>query len=86
MFQSPTQFLRAESLQKHILAVLQEKTLSKAQIAVSIGKKKIDGQLNMAVRDLLVQGHIAHTIPDKPNSRLQKYRVTEKGQKLKTPD
>ena len=34
------------------------------------------------LRPALAQGLIAPTLPDKPNSRLQKYRLTEKGRSL----
>ena len=44
-----------------------------------MGQKKVSGQLNKVVRSLLEQEKIVHTIPEKPQSRLQKYRLTDKG-------
>ena len=35
---------------------------------------------NQEIKPLLEAGWLAMTIPDKPNSRLQKYRLTAKGQ------
>jgi len=55
--------------------------LSKAEIARSIGKEKVDGQLNKEVKALLEKGFIKYTLPEKPNSRMQKYRLTERGLK-----
>jgi len=40
----------------------------------------VSGQLNKVIRTLLVAGQIELTIPLKPNSRLQQYRLTQAGQ------
>ena len=55
--------------------------LGKAEISVNLGQKEISGQLNKVIRALIDQGLIEYMLPDKPNSRLQKYRLTLAGQK-----
>ena len=50
-----------------------------------LGFLELDNQtknFTIHIKPLLEYGIIELTIPDKPNSRLQKYRLTEKGRKL----
>jgi ATP-dependent DNA helicase RecG len=67
-----------ESVEARVLRLLGEQPLGKAAISSALGQKIVSGQLNAVIRSLLAQGRIEYTIPEKPNSRLQKYRlVTE---------
>lgn len=68
-----------ESLDVRVLQILRGQTASKAELSGLLGQKEVSGQLNKVVRELLAAGLIAYTIPDKPNSRLQKYRLTDEG-------
>jgi ATP-dependent DNA helicase RecG len=43
----------------------------------------VTGALNRTVKQLFEEGLVEYTIPEKPNSRLQKYRLTEKGRERK---
>ena len=71
-----------ESLESRILGLLQQEPLGKAEISAGLGQKKVSGQLNKVIRSMVADQYIELTIPDKPNSRLQKYRVTPRGRAL----
>ena len=68
-----------ELLNDRVLAILIRKTLSKSELAKSLGQKQASGTLHEMIRTLLKKGWIARTIPGKPNSRFQKYRLTKRG-------
>ncbi len=68
-----------ESMEVRVLRLLASKPLGKAELSSGLGQKEISGHLNKLIRLLLVDQAIEMTIPDKPNSRLQKYRLTDKG-------
>ena len=70
---------RPESLEVRVLALLVNEPLSKSELSSRLGHKEISGQLNKVIRLLLAEQNIEQTIPDKPNSRLQKYRLTAAG-------
>ena len=74
--------VEAESLSAKILQSLTTEALGKGEITGFVGKKKVDGRLNKTVRALPKDGLIEYIIPEKPQSRLQKHRLTLKGQKL----
>jgi DNA-binding PadR family transcriptional regulator len=63
----------------HILAVCLLAPLSSAEIATALGHKQLSGNLRKALPRLREAGLVEYTIPESPNSRLQKYRLTEKG-------
>jgi len=67
-----------------ILNHLKSSALSKKEIALKLGKSKPTRYLNDLMRNLLKKGVVVYTIPDTPNSPLQKYRLTEKGSAIFT--
>jgi len=65
-----------------VLSALSKGDLAKSELAVAIGQKTASGKLHQRVREMLADGLIEYTLPEKPNSRLQKYRLTEAGRAL----
>ncbi len=64
---------------QRIIAILAEGAKAKQEISLKLGQQIVSGQLNKVIRDMLKDRLIEQTLPDKPQSRLQKYRPTQKG-------
>lgn len=75
----PVQF---QSLEIRILAILRECAAPASILSKHLGQKRVSGQLEVVLNRLLADSPIEFTIPDKPNSRLQKYRLTERGRQV----
>ena len=74
---------RLESaLAARIVSILSNAEQGKANLAFNLGHKTVSGALHRQIRRLLGLGFVEMTIPKKPKSRLQKYRLTEAGHTL----
>lgn len=70
-----------QSLEERILALLRDSALPVSTLSKQLGQQRVSGQLKVVLKKLLSEALIEFTIPDKPNSRLQKYRLTSIGKK-----
>ena len=61
------------------LKALKNKSLSRKEIFAEIGLSGDSRAFKRNIEPLLIEGLVEMTVPDKPNSRLQKYRLTDKG-------
>lgn len=61
--------------ERAVLDLLNSNVLSKSQIADKLGYKRISGNLKDAIKNLLELKLIELTIPDKPTSKNQKYKL-----------
>ena len=68
-----------ESLEVRVMTLLEAGAKSKSELSRALGQQEISGQLNKVVRLLLDDQTIEHTVPERPQSRLQKYRLSTKG-------
>jgi biotin operon repressor len=73
---------RPESLERRVLGLLADGSLSKSELSSRLGQKEVSGHLNQVIRVLLADQTVEYTRPEKPTSRLQKYRLTDKGAAL----
>lgn len=67
-----------ESLKQRALLMHRGRPLSKSELASCLGQKQISGQPKKVLLALAAEERIEFTVPDKPNSRLQKYRLATK--------
>jgi len=67
---------QSEAQSDLILRALKESPMSSSELILSLGLKTKTGAFKRLIKSLLEQGLIEYTIPDKPNSRLQKYKLT----------
>jgi len=65
--------------QRMVLKTLQNKALSRKEIFAAIGMNGDSRCFRRHIEPLLKAGLIERTVPDKPSSRLQRYRLTELG-------
>jgi DNA-binding HxlR family transcriptional regulator len=65
-----------------IFLILGDGPLGRADIAKAIGVTRMARSLKLALNTLMEDGLIEYTIPDNVRSRLQKYRLTEKGRQM----
>jgi len=69
----------ASAMAARVLELLKSVPMSKTELSKNLGQKTVSGQLNEVVRQLVKEQLIEYTLPEKPRSRLQKYRLAEKG-------
>lgn len=62
-----------------VMEAMSTSPLSTNELVQILGMKSKTGALKRTLADLMADGLIEYTIPEKPASRLQKYRLTDKG-------
>ena len=71
--------------ERAVVDLLANNILSKTQIAHELGYKTVSGNLKEAIKNLLELDLIELTIPDKPKSKNQKYKLSDGSNKGSNP-
>ena len=66
-------------LESRVINLLADGAMSRSELSKKLGQKEVSGQLKKVFRDLLADGMIEYTLPEKRRSPRQQYRLTEKG-------
>ncbi len=69
-----------------VLKLLQPREAGKKSIALALGKPGRTRYLNELMKRLLKDGLVEYTVPEKPTSPLQKYRLTNRGRRFLTQE
>lgn len=64
----------AASVHERVMAAIDKQPRSRSELASLLGHKAVSGALRQALEDLMRLEFVAYTLPDKPGSRLQRYR------------
>ena len=75
---------QSEAQSSRVMRSLLRGSLSSHELAALLGMPGKTGALKRTVGDLLAAKLIEYTIPEKPNSRLQRYRLTSAGKRMLT--
>ena len=78
--ESGAESLAESRLAEQVLQALADGPMSKSEIARALGRESVSGALNRTIRQLLDRCEIGYTLPNTPNSRLQKYRLLREPQ------
>ena len=65
-----------------LLSLLESGPRTKSEVARELGKAKPSRHLHETTARLVASGALGHTLPDKPTSRLQRYRLTPIGRAI----
>jgi hypothetical protein len=60
-----------------VLKALEHARLSRKELFAAIGMNPGHRSFKRNIEPLIVDGYIEMTVPDKPSSKLQKYRLTD---------
>jgi len=72
---------QSEAQSIRVLGALSRGALSARALADALGMRDKTGALKRTLSEMLSETLIEYTLPDKPNSRLQKYRLTLAGER-----